>query len=800
MLLNGNWLLSCKQKEIENVVIRIPGDVHSALLENNLIPDPYYNTNENVSHWIHLQSWEITRDFTLDSSINPESDEYHSINLTFTYLDTLSTVYINEHEVLKTTNMYRRYSVDIKKYLKLGTNNIRIVFDSAVLEAQRLNETLPNPVPWAEGNNQYPNMNLIRKPQFQSGWDWGPCLVPFGIYDDVKIEPIKTGRILGIKHYSKSDRLVVDIYAEIYKLTDMPIRAKIFDLHFSFLPDKRGKQVFHIDRSIADIPHELWSTWDYGTPKLYPFTVIYDNVVITKQLGFRDLELINEPDKHGRSFQFILNGKPIYCRGGNIIPLDALPARETRERYQEMLLDAKLANMNMIRCWGGGYYMPDYFYEMCDEYGILIWQDLLFACSQYPTTDWFFKEVEGELDDTLLRIQYHPCIALWNGDNEIWTTINWSPGTVHHIDFYRHEYQKLNQFLKKQINTFDPSRTFWLASPSTGEGDYFGDFVNVTKGDSHYWEVWHGDLNFSGYTIVKPRFCSEFGFQSYPSLPVVHIFAPPGTDSIDAPAFKVHQKSANGNAKIKDMIDIYFKQPQSFVDLLYMSQVTQALAIKTAVEYWRLQKEYNTGAIFWQINDCWPVSSWSSIEYKGRWKQLMYHAKNFFEPRSIVLTKDDNEYALFLINDLYDDVEVKYSVKWIDFHGKVLSEDSNTATGKATDATKIWSIAASKFTFSKVDGFYLAEVEFGSKKLRNYMFLDEIKNCNIQEPNLKYTTQKDGNTYKVHVTTENPAFYVHLESEDVRKFSDSSFVLLPDDDKTVTCESDPGNITIYHVR
>lgn len=803
IFLNGDWYLSCKEKNITDLKIKIPGDVHTALL-NGQIPDPYWNTNENISNWIHYQTWEISRYFTINVGDNLDSPEYTAINLSLDYVDTFSTVYINGHEVLKTSNMFRHYSVDVKKYLKVGTNSIKIIFDSAVLKAKELNSTLDHPVPWSEGNNQHPFMNLIRKPQFQSGWDWGPCLVPIGIYGDIALESIKQGKILGIKHFPKRDRLIVDIYADVRKITSEPIVAQ-FDKHIQkFWPNQTGIQVFHIDKELPNYV-EPWNTWDYGEPTLHEFTVTYGDSYFSKKLGFRDLELKSVNDEHGKSFQFILNGRPIYCRGANIIPIDSIPSRETEQKYKQLLLDAKEANMNMVRIWGGGYYMHDYFYELCDKLGILVWQDLMFACAQYPTTDWFFDEVKQELSDTFLRIQYHPSIAIWAGDNEVWTTINWSNGTKDNKEFYRNEYKKLNQFLKKEVNENDPSRVFWPASPSTGEEDYLGEFVNISKGDSHYWEVWHGKKNFSGYLEVTPRFCSEFGFQSYPSLPTVNSFAPEGTNSTDSPAFEVHQKSKCGNAKIKEMIELYFKKPESFSDLLYLSQVSQAVAIKTAVEYWRINSNINSGALFWQLNDCWPISSWSSIEYEGRWKQLMYHAKHFFEPRSIVMFNDGQEHSLYFINDLFDDVEVRYHVRWYDFSGMMLYGKTGNSTALGNSTTKVWSYPAYMHSFVKNEGFYYAYVEVykDEKLLKNHlystMFLTEIKNCTIQCPDIKYTVEKHANIYEIKLSTNVPAFFVHVESPNARKFSDSSFTLMPDEEKIITCENDPDNLTIYYM-
>ncbi|EAY10466.1 Glycosyl hydrolases family 2, sugar binding domain containing protein [Trichomonas vaginalis G3] len=798
MFLNGDWLLSCKAKNIKDVKIKIPGDVHSALLNASLIPDPYFDCNENVSNWIHYQTWEIKNTFDIDEELDSKTSAYKKINLTLDFVDTFSIIYINEKEVLRTSNMFKHYSVDIMSALKNGKNTIKFVFNPAVVIAEQLSKSLQNPVPWSEGNNQHPHMNLIRKPQFQSGWDWGPCLVPVGIYGDVKIEYIQATRILGFKHYSTSKDISLEIHAESFT-ENQKLHVSIENLYETDIDLELGSHVYTINHEFTEIKPKLWSTWDYGRPNLYTLKISTDEAQITKEIGFRDLKLESLPDQYGKSFKFILNGQEIYCRGANIIPIDSIPQRETKERYEQILLDAKFANMNMVRIWGGGYYLPDYFYELCDRYGILVWQDLMFACAQYPTADWFLQEVESEIFDTFLRIQYHPSIALWCGDNEVWTTINWQDIAKDNKEFYHSEYKKLNQFLKAHVNENDKSRTFWLASPSAGNEDYDGDFVNISQGDSHYWEVWHGKKNISGYLEVKPRFCSEFGFQSYPSLATVKTFAPEGTNSIHAKAFEVHQKSKCGNKKIQEMIDLYFKHSISFPDLLYLSQVTQAIAIKTAVEFWRLQTGINSGALFWQLNDCWPISSWSSIEYNGRWKQLMYHAKRFFEPVSIILTQDTSNYLLYVVNDLKETVNVRYHVRWFDFHGMLLYGRTDNAVTNPKNKTIVWSLPRYTHPYKGPDGFFYASVEINGKIQENFLFIEKFKNCKIEKPEIKYEVNNSDGQYQIKLTTNVPAFFVHLESDKVRKFSDSSFILLPEEEKVVTCEGDPGNITIYHL-
>ena len=804
LLLDGKWELSCKNRKISKIAMNIPGDVHSALLENKIIKDPFFDRNEKDVEWVHNETWKIKRDFEVSGV-----SKYQAINLILEDVDTYATFWINSHKVLETTNMFRIYTVDVKKYLSNGRNTIKVEFYSAVKKAEELNKTLPNDVPWSEGNNQVPHMNLVRKPQFQSGWDWGPCIIPIGIYESVKLEFVNEIFIKGVKiekqRISKENAdITFNVYADNYakdQLTD--------DLVVSFAGKtqttrKIEKGVFQCSFSI-DAP-KLWYTWDLGDQFLYDIDVFYGKEkIFTKKIGLRDIKLVTEKDEYGTSFKFVLNGIDVFCRGSNLIPLDSLPERETKERTRKMLEDAKEANMNMIRVWGGGYFLRDFFYEACDEFGLLVWQDLMFACAQYPTTEWFFNEVSKELADQTLRLQSHPSIALWAGDNEVWNTINWSTGTKDNKEFYRSEYGKLNQFLKKLINELDQTRVFWLASPSIGEPDYQGNFIDkkYSIGDSHFWEVWHGKLNFSGFLNINPRFCSEFGFQSYPSYPCVQTFTPKGTNSLEHPAFDAHQKNKKGNAKIADMFTQYFKAPTDFQYTLYLSQVQQAIAIKTAVEHWRqIKNKICSGALFWQLNDVWPVSSWSSVEYGGRWKQLMYHAKHFFEPQTISFEDGQNQYKLHFINDLPQKVSVRYRVRWFNWNGEMVYGHTGNAEVEPLKEQVIWEGNKWQVPLPKEKGFIYATAVFNDNTVSNFLFTDVYKNCDIPHASISTSIEKkEGKSY-ITLETDKPAFFVHLEHKDVLKFSDSSFVLLPGTKKVVTCDSeiDSRDLSVFFLK
>lgn len=794
--LDGEWRLFSMSKEhkIENVKMNIPGDVHSSLIREKLIPDPYWDCNERVSDWVHFVDFYITREFEVN-----DLNRSQRINIVLEEVDIFTTIYINDKEALKTNSLFCVYIEDVKKYLKEGKNTIKVVFHSPANEGAARAKTIDYYIPWAEGNNQIPNMNMIRTAQFHSGWDWGPAIIPIGIYQSVLLIFVDDAYITGIKTLPEGDEITFNVHAELYN----DCKGKEIEVMFNNSIQK--KQIGSITSfKFSTKGLEKWWTNDLGKQVLYPVTAKFNNQEVTKKIGIRTLELKREKDEHGESFKFTLNGVEFYGRGANMIPPDGLPERCTFEKTREILTDARAANMNMLRVWGGGYYLPDYFYDLCDEIGILLWHDLMFACAQYPTTAWFLEEVEHEMIQQTLRLQSHPCIALWCGDNEVFRSISWLKGAKNREDFFKAEYKKLNLFLKEKMESLDTTRSFWLGSPSKGDVNAYmtNEFESetFTVGDSHYWLVWHGDLDFSGFRLVKPRFCSEFGFQSYPSYSVVKTFTPPGTDSLKHPAFDAHQKSAGGNAKIFSMFDKYFKVPTDFKEILYLSQVQQAMAIRSGVEYWRQIKHICSGALFWQLNDLWPVSSWSSVEYGGRWKQLMYHAKHFFEPQAISFMEESDRYLLYFINDLPNDSDVSFSIRFIRWDGSCAHEIRESRTCKPLKAEILHTLYKDKLPVDSKTCFMYAQATVNRKKITCFILFDVYKNCSYLKPNISTKFSFKDNQTLIEVSTDKPAFFVTLEHENVRVFSDNSFVLLPNENKIVECEGKINSVDVYYLK
>ncbi|OHT05315.1 glycosyl hydrolase [Tritrichomonas foetus] len=807
MLLDGVWQLSCAARKIADLPISIPGDVHTALLAAKLIPDPYYSTNENLVQWVSGVEWTIQRTFEV-TKINA----FSAMMLVLEIVDTFATIFINGQEAFSTTSCFKFYRQDVYKYLHEGTNNITITFKVASKQASnRYFKMLPKSYPYSDGNNKIPFMNYIRSPQFHSGWDWGLCLVPSGIYQSIQLLPIKNFDLkeVAVTQVCEDDDIIlkVDVHFNCYKRieqTELKIEFESMTKTDTLSNYEPGEYVLHY--VIPTVGLERWTTHEFGKQPLYDLKVSLDDYSITKRIGIRKLIVDTHDDDYGTTFQFVLNDRIVNAKGANYIPPDAIPSRMTYQLCYDLIKDMVDSNMNIIRIWGGGYY-PTYLYDICDELGVLVWQDFMFGCAQYPTEDYFLQEVDDELHDQILRNKHHACIALWCGDNEDYIAIGWFSFTPEYKQFLKDEYKKLNQFIKSKVEQYDESRRFWPGSPSDGTFDYDGEWTNQYRGDMHYWEVWHGGQPFESFYTIMPRFCSEFGYQSYSSPPTVKTYLPEDEWNIYSNSFDSHQKNAAGNSLIANMFANYFKVPTTFIHQLYLSQVQQSIAIRMGCEYFRTRKPYTRGIIYWQINDCWPVTSWSSIEYGGRWKQLQYHARRFFDPIMPTFFEDKENkktLALYVVNDRIEATAFTVKVEWIDFDGKIIkSWNQISHTSQSDTADIVWSIDNSEFDQKRDQGFFrvvLTEAESG-RKVTNFFFATEYKNCDLRLANIKATIQKDGTGSKITLSTDKPAFFVHLESEKVKKFSDSSLLLVPGEEITVTCAEQITleDLTIYQL-
>lgn len=774
--LKGRWTLKNNSKNI-SINCNIPGDNVSALLESELIEDPYYGCNEALVEWIGLEDWQLSREFEIEQQGLKKSH--------FLYierLDTIANVFINDVFICKHENMFYPLFMDITSTLKVGLNQIRIVLASPIRYAQGIAKKIGYPIPYSDYARKIPsNRNLIRKVQCHAGWDWGIDLVCSGIYGECQIKTSSTGFIkysyVDTKKRS-TNNWAIDINLEYYSLQNTTLNVDIdFDNKTISVPFKIERGNNNLQYTIEVESPKLWWPVGYGNQALYKLIIKTDEEKIIKKIGIRELEAIYRDDEYGRSFFFRVNGVDVYSKGANWIPVDARPSLQTEKKYKELLTDALLANMNTIRLWGGGQYEKDCFYEICDEKGILIWHDFMFACGLYPSNSGFLENVKREAEHQIKKLKSHPSIALWCGNNENLGAMRIFEESKKNRDRYLIDYDRLNEgILGETVKRLDKHRNWWPSSPSAGPNDYTDCWHDDSKGDMHYWSVWHEGLPFESYYDVIPRFCSEFGFQSFPDIHTVKSFANNSQLNLTSKVMRTHQKNKRGNTIILSTMAEYFRMPEDFESQLFISQVQQAYAIRTAVEYWRSMRPINMGALYWQLNDNWPVASWSSIDYLGRWKLLHYEAARFFKPVNIFAHIKNNKIRVYVVNDLLKKIDGKFKVLLKSFDGKTsrLLKDSEIKLQKQV-SIKVWEGELPNAEIRE-DNFLYFTFKADNETFSNYLLLNRPLDCNFIKPAINISLKNR----EYLLVTDKPAFYVTAETDQEGRFSDNGILLLPD--------------------
>lgn len=797
--LNGNWTLSGSNYTCN---AKIPGDFHSALIDEGIIKDPYYGFNEQDALWVGKTTWTIEKEFDFSKTQNAKSI------LEFTQADTFFTLYINNKEVGKGKNQFIRYRFDISDFLVDGKNTIKFIFDSAEKKSEEINNSQNYAVPHMKYDVYSPYRNMARKCQCHGGWDWGPCLMVSGIYGDIFIETTSVGLFQNIKTLkTKKDDNSWDLNVEIK--FDSFIQGNVdFDLNFTGKNQNekskitanllKGENVVNASFNIKN--PEVWKTTDElkeeGLSENIPYelTVSFeDSICGTKSekidVYFSTLKTVSEKDfsndKEGRCLYFENNGRKLFSKGSNWIPCDSLPSRMTKERYEDLINSAVEANMNTLRVWGGGIYENDIFYDLCNKLGIIVWQDFMFACSLYPATDDFLSDVQEEVKYQVSRLQNHPCIAIWCGNNENYGALNWFKESNENRDRYLVDYDRLYQgTIGKTVKKLDSQRIFWPSSPCAGPDDFADNWHADNMGDMHYWSVWHERKSFDAYLQIKPRFVSEFGYESFPSIDCIKSFAEEKDFNFTSPVMEYHQRSPSGNSIMLENFSRYFRFPQGFENMIYLSQVQQAVAIKTAVDWWRSLKPHCMGAIIWQLNDVWPCPSWSSIEYSGKWKLLQYATKEFFKSVYMPAFVKDNELNVVINNDTTQKLNGQIKVDFLRFDGTEYKPSVVKQFELSEDETKTIypELLDSE---NKNEYFVFATMTAKSSSGKEYMetntvFPDLYKHCDLQKPNIKTDAKKNADgTYTITLSTEKPAFFVSLDCSTKGRFSKNMITLLP---------------------
>jgi beta-mannosidase len=638
--LGGLWDLT-DETGMHRAAIDLPGDVISGLHAAGIIPDPYHGRNEYGLRWIAGRAWTVRREVTIHDT---------DLVLHLSGLDCVATVRINGTVVLEAANAFRTWRVDVSHALRSGGNTVEVTFHSNPAAARAAHEAQPYPVPFHAGNCPIPHGNMLRKPQCDFGWDWNIALAPFGIWGEIRLDPGAAPRLSDLRlsqvHRDGAVEVTLRLRTEGRAPGD-PITVAIDGQSVTAEETAEGCAVA---RLTVEEPR-LWWPAGLGAQALYDLRIGFSGHEERRRLGLRDIRLVTDPDAAGTSFKLRVNGRDVFCRGANWIPADALPGRITQDGVRDLLQSAADAHMNMIRVWGGGRYEPDWFYDLCDEMGLMVWQDFMFACHLYPATPEFLSEIAAEVREAAARLHLHASVALWCGDNELIGALGWYEESRRDRDRYLVAYDRLNRTVEAALKDTVPDAVWWPSSPSPGPLRFGDAWHDDGSGDMHFWSVWHEGRDFDHYREVAPSFCSEFGFQSYPSMDVIRRFADPPDRNIAAPVMESHQKNAGGNARIAETMFRYFRFPERFEDFVYLSQVQQGLAIKTAVTHWRGLKPHCMGTLYWQLNDTWPCASWSSLDHGGGWKLLHHMARRFYAPVTVVAVPGPDGIALRAVND-----------------------------------------------------------------------------------------------------------------------------------------------------
>lgn len=786
-LSSENWKFK-NAKENNWQTATIPGNIHLDLLKNKKILDPYLDENEKKVQWIENENWDYETQFT----ISKDEIVRENILLKFEGLDTFAEVFLNGKLLLVADNMFRNWDISVKTNLKVGENKLQIRFKSPVVEGKKLAAKIPFQLPESP-------RSLVRKAQYQFGWDWGPRLVTSGIWKDVKLVFWENAVLENIRVEQKliSDKKADLVFHAQIKIDENAstedFQITINDKVFTNFQLKKGHNVVEIPYSIQN--PKLWQPNGVGKSYLYDFTIslLQKNQILEvkqEKIGLRTIELVQEKDAQGKSFYFKVNGKPLFIKGTNWIPADSFLPRITKEKYQKLVADAKAANMNMIRIWGGGIYEDDEFYKACDENGILVWQDFAFAGSFYPSDESFQKNVSEEVKSQVQRLQNHPSLALWCGNNEVDEAIvNW--GYQKQFNYSKEDsllvwkdYKKIFQeVIPKMVAEVSPKAIYWPSSPSIG----WGHKESLTEGDSHYWGVWWGEQPFEMYNEKVPRFASEYGFQGMPSLETTKaMFSGKPDFSLENPVIKAHEKHTRGWEIIQKYMDGDYKIATDFVQYNYVSQLLQARGMQIAIEAHRRNKPYNMGTLIWQLNDCWPVVSWSSIDYLGNWKALQYQAKRSFEPIVILPFLKDDLLTVTVSNDSYKHYSfVRLQTSIYTFKGDLLEqfdetdrvlEENSLLNYHSLDLKQL----VKKEDWSSVYLVYSLKDENDNILSTTNYFLAPPKDLQLEKPSI--TIHKISDT-EIEISTDVFAKNVYLLGD--AHFSDNFFDLKPKEIKKI---------------
>ena len=770
----------------------VPGGVHTDLMALDRIPDPFVGDNEKTVQWVIGEDWEYRKIFSVDAGFLDSPQ----IWLVCDGLDTLATVKLNGQELGKAENMFRQYRWDVKSMLTVGENKLEIVFDSPLefISGREAERTLPGVY------HAIPGGPWMRKAPCQFGWDWGPKLPPIGIWKDIRLEAYQGARIdeVHLRQQHKDGQVEVSARVALQSWDEEPCKAvlqvtapdgQVFETSAEI--SAGGENTLQVE---VEDP-QLWWPNGYGEQPLYKVSVKLqreDSLLDQKvyQLGLRTLELRQEPDEWGKSFTFVVNGQPVFAKGSNWIPADSFPTRLTDEFLESLIKAAADTHQNMLRVWGGGFYEEERFYDLCDRYGILVWQDFVFACNLYPWHEAEYMEnVRIEARENIRRLRHRASLALWCGNNEIeWGWADWGYTTDIYNDIKEAYDGFFHHILPEWVAAEDPDHSYWPSSPSSNTP--FEDPNGQKQGDAHYWDVWHGGKPFTAYRDQFPRFMSEFGFQALPPMETIRTYAEEADWNMTSYVMECHQKNNRGNALMVNQMLDSFRLPKDFESLVYLSMVLQAEGIRYGVEHWRRHPERVSGIIYWQLNDCWPVASWSSLDYFGRWKALHYASRRFYAPLMMSIEDKPTEQDVYVTNEQREPWEGTLNWTLETLGGKVLKSGEEVVK---VAPFSVASVCKLDFTDKLTDEnrrnlAFVAELSQNGKTVSlQTAFFEPTKHLKLVDPQIKTEVMVEGDLITIKLKSRSLARQVEcaLEGADV-VFSDNYFDLPANRDVKIT--------------
>ena len=819
--LDGRWEMR-QARGFNFYPATVPGTVHTDLMAAGVIEDPYIGFGERSVQWVDKEDWLYRRSFDVDESLL----ECGHIDLCFDGLDTYADVRLNGEKVLSADNMFRRWRVGVESLLKPRGNVLEVLFHSPVKVDMPKWEAYPEH--YDPGNDQSFNGGLLdrkisifaRKAGYHYGWDWGPRIVTSGIWRPVRLEGWSSVRIEDVYYCQQSvsaKKAQLSVELDIISDADVPSASVLVSAE-GLKPQviktalKKGANRVFVPLTIRK--PKLWWTRELGEQYLYAFTaqVLDGNSVLdsrTDRVGIRSIELERKSDAQGCSFRFLLNGVPVFMKGANYIPNDIFLPRVGKREYERVVGDAAAAGMNMLRVWGGGVYEDDYFYSLCDEAGVLIWQDFMFSCSIYPYEGEFRRSVLDEAADNVCRLRNHPCIALWCGNNECsemwygWGVRTGRPFDETAVAQYRQQYY---HDLPAVVDSLCCGVSYTPTSPWSPED---GRNMDPLQADFHYWTPWAQRIPSTAFEEHHSRFYSEYGFQSFAGIETLAQFAP-DTCGLDAGSEVImfHQRGGTvANQRIMNKLADEYTTPSSFSESIYLSQIAQGDIIRRAIESHRRDKPLCWGSLVWQINDCWPVASWSSRDWYGTWKPLHYYMREAFRdvlPSAVI---KDGRLEVWLVSDRLKKLEGRLTVRVEDFGGTVYKSESVKASVAPNGSECLWNMALDALPQAPAD--LLVQMEFVDSKgaiYRNHRLLTSVKEARLPLPSLRWSVKECPGGFEVSVSSDVFAKGVFLnvsggmlEADSAgkalagtctaRNFSDNYFDLLPGESRTVRLES-----------